>query len=90
MCILSKNTSTRMSLSQSAATRTKPNMERDEPLTQNVPSLGVSRCFHFKEQQIRHLRHELGFTLQRLEDKMSARDRDRLHTVHREDCHQHL
>ena len=65
-------------------------MERDEPLTQNVPSLGVSRCFHFKEQQIRHLRHELGFTLQRLEDKMSARDRDRLHTVLREDCHQHL
>ena len=65
-------------------------MERNEPLTQNAPSLGVSRCFHFNEQQICHLRHELGFTVQRLENKMSARDRDRLHTVLREDCHQDL
>ena len=58
-------------------------MERDAPLIQNVPSLGVSRCFHFNEQQIRHLRHELGFTVQRIENKMSARDRDRLHTARR-------
>ena len=65
-------------------------MERDAPLMQNAPGLGVSRCFHFKEQQIRHLRHEVGFIVQRLEDKMSARDSDRLHTVLREDCHQHL
>ena len=53
-------------------------------------SLGVSRCFHFKEQQIRHLRHEVGFTVQRLEDKMSAPDSDRPHTIFREDCDQHL
>ena len=88
--LLSKNTSTRMSLRESAATHTQPDMERDAPLIQNVPSLGVSRCFHFNEQQIRHLRHELGFTVQRIENKMSARDRGRLHTVLREECHQHL
>ena len=79
-----------MSLRQPAATYMQPTMERDEPLTQNVQSLEVSRCFHFKEQQIRHFRHELDFTVQRLENKMSARDRDLLHTVLREDCHQHL
>ena len=65
-------------------------MERYQPLTQNVPSLGVSRCFHFKEEQIRHLRHEVGFTVQRLEDKISAPDSDRPHTIPREDCDQHL
>ena len=79
-----------MSLRQPAATHTLPTMERDAPLIQNARSLGVSRCFHFKEQHIRHLRHEVGFIVQRLEDKMSARDSDRLHTVLREDCHQYL
>ena len=65
-------------------------MDRDAPLIQTVPSLGVSRCFQFKEEQIRHLRQEVDFTVQRLGDKMSAPDNDRLHTVFREYCHQHF
>ena len=58
--------------------------------SQNVPKSRMSRWCQCKGKQVRHFRHERGFTLQRLEDEMSARQNHRPQTVLSKDCHQNL